>query len=1095
MTKSKKLLSVFLAVVMVLSTFTVGFYAIAADEGATEDTAVTDVKSKIDAFYSNRTYLFDTSDRYKERHEQAVADYNASTAALKALTDDQRVELDKAYYGFILYYVVRSVARDLNEGSASTAQYVDVTMNHLSEIEAVAGTIPAKYREVYDIFKTFYGENSISTSTDWKDNDTAITVYETWAKAVAALDADQFAFANYLYPGTGGFYFYNIGTSARSNVLPNIVTYEYNIIQDNETEAGKNPSQPSYRDYINYSFSNRTGTWQENQNGATYLAAYEEYLALVKSDRVAVAEKALDFVLELFEPYYDGLTDAVNSVVEVGQALINDRENADLDEIKATIDEYNNMDESIKGMATSLLGNSTAVLAATLTTSTEFNENTDATEAYNNQPRVNTYYGSQLVEQMNAYINEALLNDFIEYVNGVDMDALTDEIVAEAQSQYAQLSGDSKGAIPEETYNKFVQMVTPIKDTTDFSDEIAAFRPTAFVRPTNSKVAWTEGGIQNFVDSLENLLGGFVNIGDILSDNLYQVSVLKAVLGLYATLSHDTSEISASGLTFELGEVISWIVTPDTLAAQLEEEKFAGAVEKIGQIEVTEEEAAEGINEYDKLAAIEFTAEDWGFTAGDQEGFIDALLATLRPITVLLDPDAKIKAMGIISIGVGIKMFDYTIGGDGSYTPGAYEQLIPLLEQLGLNDLPTAAAYKENYYTVKEASGANIAADEFLRPIIESLFTNVVEPLAADPVNTLVDVLPRLAYVVDGDRLNTVVKGALSQFGLLSGLAGSLDLSTAAINNMIPDSIDIGALIGDGTELVLNIGDLPWSTLANCATLSAVPSKSIYNENVLLRTGDADSCFSTVFYWLYDVALADADTYAALKDLIVGLVPENLASLINTVIAQVLDPIAAAGKVDGYGLLLDNIFIGAVPTGNEIWRVEAAAGQGGAIDPAGTVAVKQADSQTFTITADEGKTIDSLTVNGQAVAAAAGQTAYEYTVNGAEVTSADAVNMNTEDVTINVVFADEKGDPVDPVDPTDPTDPADPSDPSNPNGGNTGTGDNNNNNNGGQLPSVNNPNLPNTGAEVAGMSVLTVIVALAVGAAVWFIIRKRIFKD
>lgn len=63
MTKSKKLLSVFLAVVMVLSTFTVGFYAIAADEGATEDTAVTDAETSISAFYDNRSYLFSTSIR------------------------------------------------------------------------------------------------------------------------------------------------------------------------------------------------------------------------------------------------------------------------------------------------------------------------------------------------------------------------------------------------------------------------------------------------------------------------------------------------------------------------------------------------------------------------------------------------------------------------------------------------------------------------------------------------------------------------------------------------------------------------------------------------------------------------------------------------------------------------------------------------------------------------------------------------------------------------------------------------------------------------------------------------------------------------
>ena len=86
MTKSKKLLSVFLAVVMVLSTFTVGFYAIAADEGATEDTAVTDVENKINAFYANRTYLFNTSDRYKEQHEQAGAGRSYPRSGVQAQT-------------------------------------------------------------------------------------------------------------------------------------------------------------------------------------------------------------------------------------------------------------------------------------------------------------------------------------------------------------------------------------------------------------------------------------------------------------------------------------------------------------------------------------------------------------------------------------------------------------------------------------------------------------------------------------------------------------------------------------------------------------------------------------------------------------------------------------------------------------------------------------------------------------------------------------------------------------------------------------------------------------------------------------------------
>lgn len=1108
MTKSKKLLSVFLAVVMVLSSLMAGFYAIAADEGATEDTAVTDVETKISAFYDNRTYLFSTSN--EERHKQAVADYNAALAALKALSEDQKLDLSVDYYGFFLYYVTQSVARDLNEGSASTTQYVDTTMNHFEDIESAAGALPKKYKGVYDVFKAFYSVVKGNASTvNWKDNTDAIAAYETWAKAVAGFDSVELAFSDLLSPSTNGFYIYGLNPDSHSErTLENLISYQFNIIQDNETEAGKNPSSVSKTTYITYSYSNKTAQWKADQNGATMLEGFQNYYKLVQSDRVDVANKALDELLALFETEYPGLTSAVNDVAKVGAALIADEDSADLDEIKAVIDKYNSLESSAATIASKFLGNSTLVLAAELNIPIVFDENTDALEAYNNPPSVKTYTGANLVDQMNAYINTALLNDFVEYVNGVDTDAVTDEIIAEVKSLYSQLSSDNKGNIPEDTFNKFVQIITPVKNPTDFADEIAAFRPTAFVRPTNSKVAWTEGGIQNFVDMLESLLGGFVNLEEILSDNLYTADIVNMIFDLYATLSHNTTDIE--GL-ITLGEVISAVITKDAIVSALPEAKFEKAVEKI-KAAVVDEADPEGTNILDKIAALELTAEDWGFTAGDRDGFIDALLAVIRPITQLLDPDAEIEitAMSLsIPATIGIRMFDYQITDDGNYTAGIYENLLPLLEQLGLNDLPTTEEYKANYYAVKKSSGAAVAADEFLRPIIESLFKNIVDPVAENPVNGLVDILPRLAYVVDGDRLNTIIQKVLSDQGKVITLGGiaavivgddplldlttlGLDLSTEAINNMIPDTIDIGALIGDGTELVLNIGDIPWSTLADCATLNAVPSKSIYNENVLLRTGDADSCFSTVFYWLFDVALADADTYNAIKGLIVGLVPDNLTTIINTVIAQVLDPIVAAGKVDGYGLLLDNVFIGAQPTGNEIWHVEAAAGKGGSISPSGTVAVKQADSQVFSVNANDGYTIASLTVNGQNIAAAKGAASYDYTVEGAKVTSADPANQNTTDVTIQVTFADESGKPGPGPNPTPDPDPSNP----NENGGNNNS--NSNNNNGGKLPVVNNnnPNLPNTGAaEVAGMSVLTVIIALAAGAAVWFILRKRIVKE
>ncbi len=746
------------------------------------------------------------------------------------------------------------------------------------------------------------------------------------------------------------------------------------------------------------------------------LKAYQDYYALVQSDQVAVSEQTSDMLLEMLESKYAGITSAVQDVISVGQTLIEDADSADLDAIEAAVDAYNNLNADAKSMADSILSSSTLKFAATLSVPIVYDENTDALEAYNNRPEVSTYTGSNLLDQAIAYVNEAQLNDFVAYIDGLDLDA-------------------------------------------------------------------------------------------ILSDNLYTADIVNMIFDLYATLSHNTTDIE--GL-ITLGEIISGVITPEYLTSSLPEGKFSAVVEKINAAEVAEGDP-EGTNILDKIAAIDFTAEDWGFTSGDKDGFVDALLAALRPITQLLDPEAQIsfKALGFLTVtaNIGLRMFDPQITDDGNYAASIYENLLPLLEQLGMNDLPTTEEYRANYYQVKEESGAAIAADEFLKPILDSLFANVVDPITADPLNGLVKILPRLAYVVDGDRLNTYIQKVLSDQGKivsLEGLAASfagegplldlttlgLDLSTEAINNLIPDTIDVGSLVGNGTELVLDIGDIPWSTLANCATLSAVPSSTITNAYTLLRTGEADSCMSTVFYWLFDVAFADADTYAAIKELIKGVVPEDFASIIDGVFETILDPAQAAGKVDGYGMLLDNSLIGGKPTGNEIWRIEAAAGQGGTISPSGTVELKQADSKTFTITADAGHTISSLTVNGQAVAAAAGKSAYDYTVNGADVTSADAANQNVEDVTINVVFADEAGEPVGPTDPTDPSNPSNPSDPSGGNG--TGTDTNTGNTN---LPAINgnNPNLPNTGAQaVAGMSVITVILAIAAGAIVWLVLRKRI---
>lgn len=191
------------------------------------------------------------------------------------------------------------------------------------------------------------------------------------------------------------------------------------------------------------------------------LKAYQDYYALVQSDQVAVSEQTSDMLLEMLESKYAGITSAVQDVISVGQTLIEDADSADLDAIEAAVDAYNNLNADAKSMADSILSNSTLKFAATLSVPIVYDENTDALEAYNNRPEVSTYTGSDLLDQAIAYVNEAQLNDFVAYIDGLDLDA-------------------------------------------------------------------------------------------ILSDNLYQASVINAIFDLYATLSHNTTDIE--GL-ITLGEI------------------------------------------------------------------------------------------------------------------------------------------------------------------------------------------------------------------------------------------------------------------------------------------------------------------------------------------------------------------------------------------------------------------------------------------------------------------------------------------------------------------------------------------------------------
>lgn len=970
MKKGKRLISLFLAVLMLMSSFTVCFSAFADEAEAKSAQAVSDAQAAIDAFYDVRSALFSPTNA---KYEQSVAAFDTAAAKIKALSADEKLELGVKYYTFFLYYAAEKVGREDAGLTSSNAKVYGSTIG-INKLVDMIGAFPKDWQQAIDVMSKIYVKvdgTLFNSSFDFQKKTAGYEHYEKNVPAISTLSPAGIEFANTMYPYGDGFYFYTMSPTSDSNYLTdNIGRIAFNYYQD---KAGKNdPSSITYSAFMEGKSGART--WKAGQSAVTYKTAYEEWNAKFLEDSAPYAREAYAALVDLFAPIFgEQFKTAANLALETGMKNFNAQKvtEADVDAVDAAVKAVENPVAS--KILAKIMGHSYLNVAFELSYklgSDAYTEDVDANTVYSNQISLIKKNVNALVTDLQDIVNNNKLNAFVEYMKTVDVNKLTDSVVKTAIDKYHAMSSEYQGKVPadvkeklvnvatkgfidlmnsvdmnkitieiqnqayakynlmdefkstisSELYDKYVRVQSPIMDMNNFASEIAKFKTTTFVRPENSAVAWTTGGIQSAADGLWGLVADTLmplvakdidlsnGLDNVLKDKLYQPAIIEAIFDLYATLIQDQSDVEVealgSKLTFKLGQIISWIVTTDKIADYLaaDGDKYAGAIAKI--------KAVEGANVTEKvvnLANVTFTAEDFGFKAGDREGFADALLAVLRPITTLLAPDGKIKAMGIMDVAVDIKMFDYMTS-DGKYQTGVYATLLPLLEQIGMIDLPTQAEYKANYEKVREEKGAYIAADYFLKPVIDHLFTDVVDVVSPDPLNGLLKVLPRIAHIVDTDMISNTIKEVTVSMGVLSGMLGGLDVSKKAINNLIAQPIDLSGLTG--SPLTITLPPINWTKLANCCTLQSVESSSDFNKYFILRNGDVDSAFSTVFYYIYDVVFADKDVYAAVRKLIT----DNLGGLASMV-TNYTDVWAEVGAVDAYGEILDLL---GEETGDEI---------------------------------------------------------------------------------------------------------------------------------------------------------------------------------
>lgn len=501
--------------------------------------------------------------------------------------------------------------------------------------------------------------------------------------------------------------------------------------------------------------------------------------------------------------------------------------------------------------------------------------------------------------------NIIYVEQFIEFIDSVNLDKVDNSVVAAAVEKNNAIPSSVKVNIPSETLAKYEAInalydpVDPISPSDyDFAKEIASYnnsKPSVLL--PDSKYA-TETGVKSTMDSIEELLYTFLagnvdgfnkdtGLQGLLKEDVYTNANIGKIFSLYDTIYNSEINAEVMGSTMNVAPLIGGECTPKKVAALIPEVIFSSARTKL---EATV--SADGKSSTADYANITWYSGDWGFIDGDEEGFKTALTAVLRPVVSMLHN-------GLLFLDQLICLPNYTES-NGDYCYGAYELLLPAFESLGL-DMPSSEKYTSDYIAAAKLS-KETGLDALIRPLINALF-KVIDKVADDPLNTLVEYLPQIAYTVDSGVLDTSVKAALSTSSILGGLAGSLDLSGSGLNTMITEK-PLSIALDDTTSIEIKLNPIDWHTLGGCATAYRGDSVLSTGKYAMMLKSDVAPAFATIYYYLYDTIFEDSN-YKSIKDGIRSAMP--LESIIITGFTDVLKSL---GSVKSLGLILDMTNIG-----------------------------------------------------------------------------------------------------------------------------------------------------------------------------------------
>ncbi len=505
---------------------------------------------------------------------------------------------------------------------------------------------------------------------------------------------------------------------------------------------------------------------------------------------------------------------------------------------------------------------------------------------------------------------------FLAVIDSID-EPYTNEDIVRAKDAYNEVPSGLRANIPEEItakYKAILASIAPDRPSLDEPD-LAVFKKTVVTYPekaTKEQVATALPRLQNLLcDVLLPILGVDGGLTGMVNNGLYtNATVTELCKFLFPTL---VGLINMDGFPSIAASFVK--VAPEKLAKALNEPedagKFAGAINALnaaqaaGQVAYDQYLAAGGEKDDVKLYTLywteNFTVENgaWGFRDGDKEGFTNAVSAVFRAvsiITMLLTFENSISTT------------------NGTYTYNAYEDLVPIFEVLDLRDYMSSHEYT---LYVKEVSAQNskLAMDARIRPILVPIF-NLIDDFAAAPLDTLLDVLPKLAYALDSGLLNTQVGTLISKLGFGLGDSLKLDLTTEGIFDMVApmlkDIVVREAGVNEETgekitevKISINLDKAKFlqmmKDMSGCGDAVIKNSKARGQAYRLGIDSDKPDAFVVLFRWLYG-EITTKDNMRAIKTVIDST---DLNSVVKLLIKTVLNRVAETPTDDALVALVN----------------------------------------------------------------------------------------------------------------------------------------------------------------------------------------------